>query len=420
MYRIIAAVLAVGACASPLQAQASNTSSAGPALTLDEALAAAGANSPSIEASQSGARAAEAQRSIAGLRPNPSLEAMAENVGGTGAYRGLRSTETTVGLALSIELGGKRSARVAVASAQVRRAELETAIAQADLRQRVTQAYNDAVANQRRAANAREQVGIATEALRAAHVRVASGRASPLEEVRADVARLNAEGAAERAERSSEVALANLERLTGRPATLLDAAWFARIDMAGPVRPVEANGTLAAVAAQADLTTATAEVRLARSQRVPDVTVSAAARRLAASNDVAGVFGVSVPLPFFNNGRPHVALASAQQQLADANRRVALLDAAQAIASARAEAANAATTARNATGPTLAAAREAARIARIGYREGKFGQLDLLEAERTLAETRAAAIDALAAFHDAQARLERLTTPAPEFAKDAQ
>ena len=43
----------------------------------------------------------------------------------------------------------------------------------------------------------------------------------------------------------------------------------------------------------------------------------------------------------------------------------------------------------------LAAAEEAARIARIGYREGKFGQLDLLDAERTLAQTRAAAIDAL-------------------------
>jgi len=56
---------------------------------------------------------------------------------------------------------------------------------------------------------------------------------------------------------------------------------------------------------------------------------------------------------------------------------------------------------------------EAARIARIGYREGKFGQLDLLDAERTLLDTRTAAIDALAAYHDARARLERLTAEAP-------
>lgn len=85
---------------------------------------------------------------------------------------------------------------------------------------------------------------------------------------------------------------------------------------------------------------------------------------------------------------------------------------------AQADVGNAATSARNATGPALAAATEAARIARIGYREGKFSQLDLLEAERTLAETRAAAIDSLAAYHDAQARLERLTAAAPEPVKD--
>ncbi len=419
MYRTIAALLAASACVSTLQAQTPMSAAPAQMLTLDDALSAAVANSPALDASQSGIRAAEAQRSVAGLRPNPTLDAMAENVGGSGDYRGFRSTETTVGLSVPLELGGKRAARVAVADAQLGRAGLDAAIALADLRQRVTQAYNEAVASQRRATNAREQVSIAADGVRVARARVMSGRASPLEEQRADVARLTAEGAAERAERSAEVALANLARLTGRPAMQLDTSWFGRIETMGPLRPVETGGTLAAVAAQADLTTAKAQVRLARSQRVPDVTVSAAARRLAATNDTAAVFSVSVPIPFFNNGRAAVDFASAQRQQADANRRLALLDAEQAFAAARVEAANAATTARNATGPTLAAAQEAARIARIGYREGKFGQLDLLEAERTLAETRASAIDALAAYHDAEARLERLAAPAPDIAKDA-
>lgn len=419
MKRMMAAVLAATACASTTSAQAQLTEAPAPSLTLDEALSAAGAVSPAIEASRSGVKAAEAQRSAAGLRPNPSLDTMTENVAGTGMYKGLRSSETTVGLSLPLELGGKRSARVGVANAQLDRATLDAVIAQADLRLRVTQAYNDAVAGQRRTANARQQVGIAAEVLRAAHVRVAAGRASPLEEQRADVARLNAEGAAERADRSAQVALGNLARLIRRGATTLDADWFTRIDIAGPRMPVRSEDTLAAAAAQADLTTATAQVRLARSQRVPDVTVSASARRLEATNDMAAVFGVSVPLPLFNNGRAAVDFASAQRQQADAQRRVALLDAEQAIASAEADVANAATSARNATGPTLAAAQEAARIARIGYREGKFGQLDLLEAERTLAETRAAAIDALAAYHDAEARLDRLAAPAPTDAKDA-
>jgi cobalt-zinc-cadmium efflux system outer membrane protein len=121
---------------------------------------------------------------------------------------------------------------------------------------------------------------------------------------------------------------------------------------------------------------------------------------------------VSIPLPLFNNGNAAVAQAQAQQTQAEALRRLAMVEAERSIASAQAELANAATTARTAGGPALAAAAEAARIARIGYAGGKFSQLDLLEAERTLAQTRADATDALAAYHDAEARLARLTAPA--------
>jgi len=142
--------------------------------------------------------------------------------------------------------------------------------------------------------------------------------------------------------------------------------------------------------------------------------VGAGARRLEATHDNAALFSLSLPLPVFNGGRAAVGQAMAEQRRAEARRRIAAQEVAQAIASAQAEAANAAIGAATATGPALAAAEEAARIARIGYREGKFGQLDLLDAERTLTETRAAAIAALLAYHDAQAQLERLTARAPD------
>lgn len=413
--RALVASAALSLCLSPVSAQ---TTSPGPVLMLEDAIAQAQASSPTSAVAAAGLQAADAQRRVARLRPNPSLDAMSENVAGTGAYSGLRSSETTVGLSLPLELGGKRSARVAVAEAQGGRAQLEAVIAAADLRLRVIQAYNDAAAAGQRAAIARDQVGIAAEVLRGARVRVQAGRASPLEEQRADVARINAEGAAERAQRTADVTLANLGRLIGAPVAAVDQTWFSRVAGIGPAVPVDAASTLAAAAARADLATADAQVRLARSQRIPDVTVSASARRLEATNDVAAVFGVSVPLPLFNNGRAAVDLASAQRSQADALRRVATLNAEREIAAAQADASNAATSARTASGPALAAATEAARIARIGYREGKFGQLDLLEAERTLAETRGAMIDALAAYHDALARLERLTAAAPELAKD--
>lgn len=415
MHRIFAAVLAAGACASSLQAQTiGSPPPAGPVLTLAEALARTGASSLFQDAASAGVRAAEAQRRVAALRPNPSIVAETENIAGSGQYRGLRSAETTAGLALPIELGGKRSARIAVADAIGNRARIGTALAEADLRLAITQLYIEATAAERRLVTAREQAGIAREASRAAGVRVQAGRASPLEQQRADVLRINAETAVERAERLAEVARSNLARRIGQPLTgPLDLVWFGRVEGFGPARPIETAGTLALAATRADVTTAEAQVRLARSQRIPDVTLSASARRLEATNDVAAVFGLSIPFPLFNNGKAAVAQARAQTDQAQALRRAAELDTAQDIASAQANVANAATTARNASGPALASASEAARIARIGYREGKFGQLDLLDAERTLSETRTAAIDALATYHDAKARLERLVAAAP-------
>ncbi|ATY31133.1 TolC family protein [Sphingomonas psychrotolerans] len=97
-----------------------------------------------MDAASAGVRAADAQRRAAALRPNPSINVEAENVIGNGAYSGLSSAETTVGMSLPLELGGKGAARVRVAEAQ------------ADLRLKVTRAFNDSAAAERRLVIVRE------------------------------------------------------------------------------------------------------------------------------------------------------------------------------------------------------------------------------------------------------------------------
>lgn len=423
MNRLVATLIVAASCGSIAYGQSPSsdpTASAEAPLTLSKALELAGASAPSLDAATAGVRAADAARTVAGLRPNPTINVEAENVAGTGPYSGTRSMEATTSLALPVELGGKRSARIAVAGAQRDRAIIERAVAQADLRLAVISGYAEAAASQRRLANAREQLRIASEAHRAAEARVRAGRASPIEVQRADVGRLNATAALERAERSASLATFALGQRIGRMVTApVDGTWFEHVERTyGPTRSAEADGTLALAAAEADVATASAQVRLARAQRVPDVTVSAGARRLEATDDNAAVFSLSVPLPLFNSGNAAVAQARAEQLRSEAQRRAIAQDVTRSLAEAQAEAANAATSAATATGPALAAAQEAARIARIGYREGKFGQLELLDAERTLAETRASAIDALLAYHIAQAQLERLIAPAPTATED--
>lgn len=420
MHHMLAALLAAASCVGIAQAQTPPPIEAREVFSLDRALTLAGVASPNAEAAEAGIRAAVEGRTVAGLRPNPSVSVEVENIAGSGAYRGVGEAETTVGFSLPLELGGKRGARVGVANARLDRARLESEIAKADIRLRVTQAYLLAAGAERRLAVAREQLRVAEEALRVASDRVMVGATYPIDEQRAQVQLVNARTEAERAERTVAVTRRNLERLIGQPISGdLDQNWFDRTGTYGPAALPEVEGTLAYAAASADLTIADANVRLARSQRMPDLTLSAGTRRIEGSNDQAMLVGVSLPLPFFNSGRASVSQASAERDQADARRRVTRLDVEAEIADAAADRDNAAASVR-ASGPALEAAIEAARIARVGYGQGKFDQLVLLDAERTLLETRIAQIDALSSYHDAEARLARLTTPAPSLSGDTQ
>lgn len=419
MYRIVAALVAATSCVALAQAQETGAESrqiAGPLLTIEDAVALAGGSAPAAEVAEAEVDAARAARRVAGQRPNPEIAVEVENFVGTGSFNGVNGADVTASLAIPLELGGKRQARIAVADAETHRAQIAQAIAQADIRLQVTELYIQASAAEVRVAIAEDQFRIAGDTARAATIRVQAGRASPLEQERAEVARLTAEAEGEKTRRLADAARANLARRIGRPITgPLDISVLGGPGSGtmGPPRPAAATGTLALAAANADLATADAVVQLARSQRVPDLTVGPGIRRLEATNDVAAVFGVSMSLPLFNNGRAGVDQANAARRRADAQRRVTALDIEQQISDAEVEAANAAAAARVASGPALSAAMEAARIARIGYREGKFGQLELLDAERTLTEMRSASIEALASYQLAKARLERLTAPAP-------
>jgi cobalt-zinc-cadmium efflux system outer membrane protein len=379
-------------------------------LTLAEAVRLATAQAPQVAESAAGVRAAEAAVDIAGLRPNPTLEIEAENLAGTGAYAGGAALETTAAVAVPLELGGKRAARVRVAEAERLAAVIGTDVARADAAMRATRAFVEAAADERRVAVVRERQALAAAALAAARARVRAGKASPIEEQRAEVVRLTADVAVGQAEHQAALARAALARLTGvSPDVVIEATWFDAVDAGDPPAPAGAGPNLPAIAvAEAEVAAADARLDAARRERIPDVTVSAGVRRAAERGDTSAVVGIAVPLPVFNYGRAETVRARAELDRAAARKRALVQELEQALDAARTDVENASASARTASGPALAAAREAARIARIGYEAGKFSQLELIEAERVLADTQEAAITALEALHSARARLARL------------
>lgn len=411
------AVLVAGAMSGPLQAQTDGAQK-GATLTLEQALAEASAQSPALEAVAAGRREAASGRIVAGLRPNPIASFDSENIVGSGDYRGIRQAETMVSLAIPLEVGGQRSARLAAADVALQRADLAGTATSADLRLAITQAYVAALSAQDLLQIAQDQQAVTAENLRIASRRAELGVAPPIDAERARLQHLTAQAEREQAQTAKTAARAQLGRWIGRPITeVLDRRPMDNAGAAGPLlgegpgAMVEMDGNLAIAQADTDIAEAEAQIRLARSQRWQDVSVTAGARQFQASNDVALVVGISVPLPLFNNGEAAIARAGHARDQAEARRRQARLETQQALDNAIAERNRAAAIMRMSE-PLMRTAAEAARIARIGYAEGKFDQLALLDAETTLLQTRRSIVDSRTQYLSAEARIVRLLTPA--------
>src|SRR3546814_3403634 len=131
---------------------------------------------------------------------------------------------------------------------------------------------------------------------------------------RAELARINAEAEVERTGRLVETSRFSLSRRIGAPvAGPLDEDWFASVaSHYGPLEPIDSADTLALAEAEANVAVAEAGVRLARSQRIPDLTVSAGARRFEETGDTAALIGLSIPLPLVNSGQAALAQESSE------------------------------------------------------------------------------------------------------------
>lgn len=132
-------------------------------------------------------------------------------------------------------------------------------------------------------------------------------------------------------------------------------------------------------------------------------------RRYTTVDSHAWVAGASVTLPLFDRNRggieearSRLAKVSEEQRAAEARLTAALADAYAALATAHDEATALRTS-------VLPGAQQAFDAVSEGYRLGRFGHLDVLEAQRTLVAAGHQHLQALSAYRKAAASVERLT-----------
>ncbi|MBO9547572.1 TolC family protein [Caulobacter sp.] len=348
-------------------------------------------SAPRLIVGEAETRAAEGRALQARARPNPTLDLQVENVGGDGPYRDFRSAETTLSVGQTLELGGKRGARVAAARAELDTARSRAGLTRVTFARDLSVAYATAEAAEERLVLAKERVELAQADARAARLLVDNGKEAELRALQAQAAVSAAQAEQSRAEAEAGAALARLSALIGAEQTyvavtpgVLDRAWTASATTDQPP---------AVAVAQAEQTAAARKLDLERRRAAPDVTVSFGVRRLAGDDATAAVAGVSLPLPLFDRNRGAVKAAQAEADAARARLLIAQADATADRRGAEGEA-RAAERSTAAAREGEAAAREAYRLAKLGYEAGKLPLLELLSARRDLVAARQRHIEA--------------------------
>jgi len=408
---LLGALLAGAGCiAWPLAAAAQDAAP----LTLEEALERAGVTTGSPVESQNpraiGPRAeteaAAALVTQAGLRPNPEVSLEVENIGGTGVFSGLRSTETTLSAGLPIELVGKRGARLDAARADLAVFRLREQVALADIAFSVRRRYVGAVASQARVDLAQNVLDRSRELARIATELVDAGREPPLRALTAQAQMAEAEAELKAAQANALATRFALGALWSQEPAAVPSDGFPALQP--PYELLADYDGLEPRLASAEREAADRAVRRERSLGVPDPTVSAGVRRFEESNDQAFVVGVSIPLPLRNRNQGNIAAAQAQARAAAARETVATMDYRQAVAEARADYLGAEAKADTLERESLPQAEEALRLADIGYREGKFPLIEVLSIAESRDSIRRALIDAREEQGKAAALLIRL------------
>jgi cobalt-zinc-cadmium efflux system outer membrane protein len=382
-------------------------------LTLAEAVDRAVKASPRLDASRAVVSAAAGTEVQTHLFPNPEVALTAENVAGTGPYGGTSNAELTGGVTQLFELGGKREARQAAASAERRAAETDLDAAKLDLKRDVTVAFAAVVAAQESVRLSRDLENTARQVLADVSRRVAAAKDPLFQRSRAEVALATAVVGRQRAEELLAGARQKLARYWGET-TLSETLDPASLPAAS--EPAALETYEARLAKTPDVTrfarlreAREADLALARAQNIPDVRANLGVRRFPGTRDTALIAGVSIPIPVFNQNQGEIARASAEVTRMTAELQRAQLERSQELVDAWTDWQSAWTEITTLKSAALPQAQRAFNLALAGFQQGAFRYLDVLDAQRALFETRVALAAAIARLQEARAKVERLT-----------
>ena len=374
-------------------------------LSLAKAIELALEGNPEVAAAKRQWEATAGQVLQGRSRPNPELAYSLEDT---------RSKTRTQSWQLNrpLELGGKRAARTKAAEKTREQAQAQLAELQATVRANVAAAYFDVLTAQERLVLARDSAALAKSSTDTVSKRVAAGKVSPVEESKARVAEAGVRVELAQAASEQRNALSRLFALLGRidaPYTVLEgkAENLPSVPSLVDLQPLIASSP-GVVLARIEVDRRKALTDLEQSKRVPDVTVSVGMQRSNETQRNVLLFGVSVPLPVFDRNQGNLLEALKLEDKARDELQAASVRLHSEVAQAQERLSTITAEVQSLQQEVLPGAKSAYDAATIGFENGKFNFLEVLDAQRTYFTAKSQYLKALGEAHRAAADIDRL------------
>jgi cobalt-zinc-cadmium efflux system outer membrane protein len=372
---------------------------------------------------------AQAQISINRLMPDPELTTGISSKELYGPNKAASPTQYTLGLSWTLETGGKRAARVAVAQQGVGKAQADLETFLGDLRLTAENAFVDALRARLALERKRRTLEGFREVVRLNEIRFKAGDIGGVEFTQARVEAQRFEGEVFSAQADLTSAQAVLAQLLGDGKALAPAGNLNRRPVSISVETVLAQALLNRVdlvAARKGVLLAEGQQRLAKANRWVDLGVSVGVNHTPAvyatgldaqgspfpapanmSNALSAT--LTIPLPFSRSQRGELVQADAARAQArlelQSMEQKTRADAASAVARYEAAAAQLATFHNG----ILKDSDKVVEGIQFSYRRGNASLLEFIEAQHTNNEVYLEYYDALAAHAKALAALDRLS-----------
>ncbi|WP_308937126.1 TolC family protein [Duganella sp. BJB1802] len=160
--------------------------------------------------------------------------------------------------------------------------------------------------------------------------------------------------------------------------------------------------------ARAELAGRQALAQVELSKRAPDLTLSVGSKRSEEAGRSQAMVGISVPLPLFDRNQGGVLESARRVDQARDELAATALRLETELALARGDFEVARRQAQSLRDDILPGAQSAYDAASTGFEYGKFGFLDVLDAQRTLLQAQTLHLNALADAHRALAAIDRI------------